>query len=245
MAVPGAASSGRRMALEQVMMRHPLDRPIWSALAGRQQVLAEGDEFARRYDPDFTPFAAAADDGDEAIAALGQLVPQDGALVLLQARPGPLPTGVRAEKRAAGVQMLLEDLRAPPSIAVAIERLGEEDAPAMRALAKLTEPGPFCARTHELGAFFGIRDGGRLVAMAGERMKLDGFTEVSGVATHPDYRGRGYAAVLIARVADHIRGSGETPFLHAYAINVGAIALYRRLGFVHRCEMAVAMLVRG
>jgi hypothetical protein len=73
--------------------------------------------------------------------------------------------------------------------------------------------------------------------MGGERMKPDGFTEVSGVCTHPDHRGRGYAAALMRKVATGIQARGETPFLHAYASNREALALYERLGFATRCEV--------
>ena len=89
----------------------------------------------------------------------------------------------------------------------------------MLALATLTRPGPFFARTHQLGAFIGVKQDGRLVAMAGERMQPTGFTEVSGVCTHPDPRGRGYAGGLMRQVAARILARGETPFLHAYADN--------------------------
>ncbi|MEI9963878.1 MAG: GNAT family N-acetyltransferase [Caulobacteraceae bacterium] len=101
----------------------------------------------------------------------------------------------------------------------------------MLALATLTQPGPFFARTHQLGDFIGVKQEGRLVAMAGERMRPTGFTEVSGVCTHPDWRGRGYAAGLMRLVAARILARGETPFLHVYASNTGAIALYEALGF--------------
>lgn len=226
-------------------MSHPLDRPIWNALATRQRSLAEGGGRARRYHPDYTPFGAAAEDSPNCLVALARLVPQEGPLVLLQAGESPVPPGTVAAKIALGVQMLLGSLAQPRPVEAAIERLSEGDAPAMRALAKLTEPGPFCDRTHQLGSFFGIRQSGMLVAMAGERMKIDGYSEVSGVATHPDFRGRGYAGALTAHVAAHILESGETPFLHAYATNAGAIALYERLGFAIRTEVVVTVLVRA
>jgi predicted GNAT family acetyltransferase len=112
----------------------------------------------------------------------------------------------------------------------------------MLALATLTRPGPFFERTHELGEFIGVREGGRLIAMAGERMKPDGFTEVSGVCTHPDFRGQGHAAALTRIVASRIRERGETPFLHAYASNAPAIALYERLGYRLRRNVLMVRL---
>jgi predicted GNAT family acetyltransferase len=90
-----------------------------------------------------------------------------------------------------------------------------------------------------------VKVDGRLAAMAGERMKPDGFTEVSGVCTHPDFRGRGYGGALMRHVAQRILDRGETPFLHAYASNRGAIAMYERLGFTLRREVLMTRLTRG
>ena len=109
----------------------------------------------------------------------------------------------------------------------------------MLALAEVTKPGPFLPRTHELGAFYGVRIGGRLIAMAGERLKLPGYTEITAVCTHEDFRGMGLAAALIARVADGIQARGETPFLHVFSHNASAIAVYRRLGMTFRRAFAV------
>ena len=114
----------------------------------------------------------------------------------------------------------------------------------MLALARLTKPGPFFSRTHELGDFVGVKEAGELVAMAGERLKLPGFTEVSGVCTRPGHRGRGYAAALMRLVASRIVARGETPFLHAYAHNTGAIGLYETLGFRVRRVMTLTELSR-
>jgi predicted GNAT family acetyltransferase len=125
-----------------------------------------------------------------------------------------------------------------------IAGLTEADAPEMLALAQLTEPGPFLARTHLMGSFVGVREGGRLLGMAGERLRLPGYTEVSGVCTHPDARGRGFARRLSAAVAARIEAQGEQPFLHAWSSNRAAIALYESLGFVQRAEVHVAVLER-
>jgi predicted GNAT family acetyltransferase len=124
-----------------------------------------------------------------------------------------------------------------------ILKLEDADAPEMLALAKLTEPGPFLARTHHhMGRFIGIRIDGRLAAMAGERFRFPGYTEVSGVCTHPDFRGRGLARRLSATVAAGIEARGERPFLHAWKSNRAAISLYESLGFELRSEVNVAVL---
>src|SRR5687767_9926023 len=98
-------------------MDHPLDRPIWSALATRQRHLAQGDGRARRYDPDFTPFGAAAEDSPECLAALAALVPDEGPLVLLQATDSPIPPGTSSAVSAMGVQLVLNAIAPPPTIA--------------------------------------------------------------------------------------------------------------------------------
>lgn len=125
-----------------------------------------------------------------------------------------------------------------------IVTLTRDDASEMLALATLTEPGPFRSRTHEMGHFRGVRIGGRLAAMAGERMRFPGFTEVSAVCTHPDFRGRGLARRLSKVVSAAIQARGETPFLHAWKNNHSAIALYETLGFRWRCDVNVAVLER-
>jgi predicted GNAT family acetyltransferase len=222
-------------------MPHLLDNPAWAALRGPQAHLARGAGSALRYDGEYAIFAAVRDHTDTSLAALGELVADTGPAIVLARGALPPVAGTRVEKRRDGVQMVAETLP-PPRGACDFVELGDADAAEMLALATLTEPGPFFARTHRLGSFIGVRDGGRLIAMAGERMKPPGFTEVSGVCTHPDHRGRGLAGALMAVVARRIAERGETPFLHAYADNCGAIALYEALGFRIRCDVAVTVL---
>ncbi|QTH23762.1 GNAT family N-acetyltransferase [Rhizorhabdus wittichii] len=222
---------------------HPLDRPIWEALADRHAAFALGDPGARRYRPDISPFAAARDSSIEAQSALTGLLPSDGALVLLEAGPIAVPPGAIVDKEAVGVQMVAEALQ-PARPDGRVVPLGDADAPEMLALATLTEPGPFLPNTHLFGGFIGIRIDGRLAAMAGERLKPPGHCEVSGVCTHPDFRGQGLAGLLSAIVANRIAVRGEVPFLHAYASNTGAIRLYESLGFRIRCEVSVLVLRR-
>ena len=151
------------------------------------------------------------------------------------------PAGTVVSGRSVVCQMVARALK-PVAAEFEVVALSNEDAPQMLALAQLTEPGPFFERTHELGDFIGVKADGRLVAMAGERMRPNGHTEVSGVCTHPDHRGRGYAAGLIHRVGERIVERGETPFLHVYATNAAAIGLYERLGYVRSRELAITAL---
>ena len=126
-----------------------------------------------------------------------------------------------------------------------VERLGDGDAADMLALASLTKPGPFSLRALALGDFWGVKLDGRLVAMAGERMKLPGYTELSGVCSHPDMRGKGLGKLLSMFVMKQIFARGDHPFLHAYAANTTAITLYRSIGFELRAHMNVAIVRRS
>ena len=215
----------------------PLDRPIGHALSGRQRAFGVGDGLARRFRCDVSPFVAARDDMPEALAAVAGLAAAGETMLFLQRGPVPVPPGMRVIERGMGVQMVAEDF-APSAPPAGIVALGAADAGEMLALATLTQPGPYRARTHELSQFWGVKEAvggrngaGRLIAMAGERLRLPGMSEVSGVCTHPQARGRGLAALLSRHVASEIVRRGEVPFLHAYAANVGAIRLYEGLGF--------------
>lgn len=220
---------------------HPLDRPVWSALTGRWSELAIVNGAARRLAADYGLFAAARDQTEPSLAALGALVRAHGEVGLMESEAWPAPPGTRAIT-AVCRQMIAEAAPTPPQPDFEIRPLSQADAAQMLALATLTRPGPFFGRTHELGAFVGVEVDGRLAAMAGERMRLDGLTEISAVCTHPDHRGRGYAAALMAHVAKRIFARGDRPFLHTYAENTGAIALYERLGFAVRRDIILTLL---
>lgn len=222
---------------------HPLDRPVWNMLTGRQAHLAEGDARALRIDRGYGVFGVAADTGAAAQAALAALIPAGEELWIVEGEPWPLPAETREVKRAVLTQMVAAG--APP-LARATEpdiiALGEGDAPEMAALADHAKPGPWGPTTHRYGPFFGIRENGRLLAMAGQRILVPGMAEVSGVSTWEDCRGRGYARALIGHVMRAMVARGETPFLHSYADNAGAIALYESLGFRIRREVHVLVI---
>ncbi|WP_311270090.1 GNAT family N-acetyltransferase [Sphingobium sp. WCS2017Hpa-17] len=223
---------------------HPLDRPVWNSLSSGWAALAQGDERARRLDPLHGPFGAVADDAPDSLAALATLVPADGELWMIGPDALTPPPGVSVIRTAMLAQMVAPSIipaTMPPSAWVPLD---ESDAADMLDLALLTKPGPFRSHTHRLGRFIGVREEGRLVAMAGERMRLPGFTEVSGVCTHPDWRGRGLAGALMRVVAQAMLDRGETPFLHAYAAHDKTIALYRSLGFEVRAELPMMVVAR-
>ncbi|GAM96720.1 acetyltransferase [alpha proteobacterium U9-1i] len=224
-------------------MNHPLDKPIWSALASRQAHFAVGGDLARAFPADVSPFAAARDGAPEAVDALAALVPAEADISLLEVSPPQAPPHIAATE-LVGVQMVLNAFPAGGA-KHNIVALGDADAEEMLALALLTKPGPFRTRTHKMGRFIGIRDGSRLVAMGGERLALDGFTEVTALCTHPDYRGRGYGEALLRAVGKRIIDDGLTPFLHVYASNTGAIALYQRMGFAIRANVTHAIWKRA
>jgi ribosomal protein S18 acetylase RimI-like enzyme len=243
LAAPVATAVAPSKATSEQTM-HALDHPAWSSLTTAHRPLSQGDDLARRYRPDINRFIAARDDSDEALRAMVGLVADDDPVYILQVPAIRLPDGLDVRATALGVQLLAEAPVTAPRKADDIVALDEHDAAGMLALATLTRPGPFLAHTGRMGAFFGIRIDGRLAAMAGERFRFPGHTELSGVCTHPDFRGRGLAGRLSRHVAARIAARGDTAFLHAWKDNHAAIALYEKLGFRWRCDVNVAVLQR-
>jgi ribosomal protein S18 acetylase RimI-like enzyme len=205
-----------------------LDRPVWQSLHAGWAGRAVRHGNAVRLHRDFGPFAAVDPGGDP--ADLAPLAEAGDELWLVEPEPLPPPPGFALTRQGQLLQMACAGL-APCPGNVAARVLGDADAPAMQALAALTRPGPFHAHTHRLSDFLGVHDGGRLLAMAGERMQPPGHAEVSGVCTHPDAQGRGLAAALSWQIAARIIAAGRRPFLHVWPHNGHAVALYERLGF--------------
>ena len=224
-------------------MRHVLDRPIWSALETAHADLAEGNRHARRYPPSIVPFAASADDTPESLGALENLPSPGESMFLVEAGPIAIPPGLDVTTEASVVQMVAARLHERISDS-RIQPLTEADAADMLALATLTKPGPFTLRAQSLGSFWGIRSEGRLVAMAGQRMRQTGFIELSGLCTHPEFQGRGLGSLLFRFVAGEIASSGDTAYLHAYAANRSAISLYETQGFSVRSLMNMRVVKR-
>jgi ribosomal protein S18 acetylase RimI-like enzyme len=225
---------------------HPLDAVIWRALTSIHESLAEGDERARRYPAAIAPFAATVDTEPASFRSLLALVGGDDRIALFTTDEVQPPSAFSVVQRASVDQMVLDDAGACTAQPGApIVALGVADVPEMLGLTSLTQPGPFGPRTIELGHYIGIRRQGGLVAMAGERMRLDGFTEVSAVCVEPAYRGHGFAAELVRSLASSIAARSEIPFLHVFSSNHAAIALYRKLGFTLRRRVHLAVLIQA
>jgi ribosomal protein S18 acetylase RimI-like enzyme len=225
---------------------HALDNVIWNALTTRQAEFAESHVEARRFIPEVTSLAGFNAPTDAGYASLEGLLGDRGTLALFLAEPYQARAGWELAASASLWQMVCENGNGWSSSAEDSEfellELTAADSPEMIELTSLTKPGPFGKRTHELGTYLGIRREGKLVAMAGERLKVHGFTEVSAVCTHPQHTGHGYARVLMMEVMRRIRERGETPFLHVRADNARAIGLYERIGFRRRVVAQLAVL---
>ncbi|HYX67811.1 MAG TPA: GNAT family N-acetyltransferase [Terriglobales bacterium] len=214
-------------------MAHALDNPIWNALTTEQAHLSVGDGRARVFQPEISVLAGVRERSAEAWHSLAGLAGQGTLGNFMVAEPGAAP-GFEQVLSTPLLQMVQTGEAPATSNPAKILTMSAADVPEMAALVELTKPGPFSARTIEMGTYLGIRESGRLAAMAGERLHLPGYVEVSAVCTHPESAGKGYAAALMSTLIAGIRSRGETPFLHVRPDNARAIALYRRLGFSDR-----------
>jgi ribosomal protein S18 acetylase RimI-like enzyme len=224
---------------------HPLDNVIWHALTTRQAQFAERSANARIFVREVSPLSGFEEPSGANYAALGALIGEGATTAVFLDQPFTKCPGWEFVVGAPLVQMVCHK---PAPFAAsnghAVLELGSAESPEMLELTALTKPGPFGTRTHELGAYLGIRDGGKLVAMAGERLKVPGFTEISAVCTHPEHTGKSYARLLMSEIIDRIRAKGETPFLHVRRDNTRAIAVYESLGFQTRKLLHFAVLRR-
>lgn len=218
-------------------MEHVLDNPVWHALVGPHCAHAAGRGSARHYPRDMAPFSAILEPSDSAYADLAVDLPPGMEVRLFRPHEEPLPGGWQQLDCFPMLQMCASMM--PRQLSEVGILLSEADSGAMADLVAIAKPGPFGPQTPLLGRYLGVRDGDRLLAMAGERMRLPGYVELSAICVHPEARGRGYAAELTLRLMRMAFNRGEVPFLHVRPDNAGAVALYRKLGFETRRELVV------
>jgi ribosomal protein S18 acetylase RimI-like enzyme len=228
---------------------HPLDNVIWHSLTTRHAAWAEAHDQARRFIPEISTIGAMLEPTNRGYESLAKLVKTGETVNLALREPYELSrAGWTLLRGTLMPQMVYEGnghLSADMPTNVQILELGAADSADMVELTSLAKPGPFARRTHELGMYIGIRKNGKLIAMAGERLKVPGYTEVSAICTHPEHTGRGYARILTTEIMRRILGRGETPFLHVRQDNLRAIELYERLGFRVRVVNYHAVLRRN
>lgn len=226
-------------------MTHPLDNIFWNSLNGPHRHLSTGTDQARRYAPGFSPIIGFPDPHAPDFAALRPFC-TPGEQFYCDAWSGPAPDGWRIELEAKMFRLVWDGRAGPLEDPAPDARpLGAADAEQALALARLTRPGPFGLRTIEMGAYFGCFEDGRLVAMAGERTTAGIYRELSGVCTHPDRQGRGYAKRLMHKVIQRQLARGEVPFLHVMSANQAAHDLYLRMGFRDYGETVVRIVAPG
>jgi GNAT superfamily N-acetyltransferase len=224
------------------MSTQPLENPFWAAVSTHHAKLAKRDELAGRYLAEVAPFAGVATLDARAVRQLERLVNPGESVYLLGLVP-ELGDGWKVQARHSLPQMVCASpiavVPGPPWV-----ELTDSNRADMLELMTLVFPGFFRERTREMGRYIGIYDGNRLVAMTGERLRVDGYQEISAVCTHPEYTGRGYAQRLVAEVSNAARARGFIPFLHVYRENVRAVSVYEKLGFTVRKELPFCSVTR-
>ena len=221
---------------------HPLDNPVWASLQTEHASLAAGTGTVLRYPSDVAPFVATAERDAEAGTRAEALVDAGESVCFVGVAPA-LSKAWRVDQSVSMLQMTSAtplDVAAGPAMAT----LGADDLADMLELTALVYPHYFRPRTPSMGRYIGIRDRGRLIAMAGERMRFPGHQEISAVCTHPDHVGRGHAARLVARLTNDILADGRLAFLHVSKDNLRAVRLYEHLGYARRADIPLLAVTR-
>lgn len=221
-----------------------LDNPAWHALSSKHKGFAIGEDLAKRYSPDIVPFVAFADTSPELPVALDPFMQAGENFFIIGDLPS-LPAHWEIQNELICLQMICEQPVATGDDVPVIHALSETDQQDMFELVTKVQPGYYIPGTHRTGNYFGIKQEGQLVAMAGERMRMDGLTELSAIVTLPDFAGRKYARHLITHLVNRNLAAGIIPFLHVSESNERAIGLYERLRFVTRRKISFWLIKKG
>ena len=223
-------------------IEHILDNPVWEALVSEDNRFNRGAHALAFFPEDVSPFVGMEHWNEEDLTRMESLLPAERSFSVMIAREVMIPQNFEIIFTTPLYQMTCNRLQPIAQAGATIQHLGEADVPAMLALTALTKPGPFLQHTIDFGNYVGIYEHGELVAMAGERLHLKGYTEVSAVCTHPDHLGKGYAAQLMTYSCEQIMKQGNIPFLHVKTDNLRAIRKYEQLGFTKRADFYFAVV---
>lgn len=223
-------------------MRHILHNPAWEALGSRQAHFNEGNAVMRWFPADVSPFVGLNQWDAASQGSLLREMPAHRTFSVMTAEQVKLREEWDIVVSIPLYQMVCEAFKPYRNKDAQIRELTVADVPKMLDLTARTKPGPFFQRTIGMGSYFGLFDGDTLASMAGERLKLTGYTEVSAICTEPAYLGKGYASAVTSVVCEKIISEGNTPFLHVRADNTRAIDVYKKLGFGVRADVFFAVI---
>jgi len=212
-----------------------LDNPVWNSLSESHSDFAIDYNGTLFYDPDYCPFG-----GFTELESTKEASNQYSALAenfFIVGEKPEVSNALKIAKELVCLQMIIYNKIEQP-ITSKIVKLTEVHNDKLVHLVNLVQPGYFKDKTSSLGNYYGIFNDDQLIAVTGERMKMNDFTEVSAIITHPDHTGKGYAKQLITHVVNSIIEENKIPFLHVVETNIGAIKLYEKLGFVTRRKMS-------
>src|SRR5487761_1988966 len=218
-------------------MNHVLDNPIWHALISGNRNMSVGTELVKYFPKEIATFAGLKEVNQSSLKLLYDLISPERTVILITGESIEIPASWNIIYQSIILQMVSKNPKKPGLPHEEIVHLNKMHVPQMLALTTLTNPGPFFERTIEFGNYTGIFKSGELIAMAGQRLHVNQYVEISAVCTHPDHVGKGYGSMLIQHQARQIAQKGNIPFLHSRSDNDQAIRLYKALGFITRQEM--------
>jgi ribosomal protein S18 acetylase RimI-like enzyme len=226
-------------------MEHVLDNPAWNASVSGNKHLSFGNGGVRYFDKEVSPFVGLEENSTENFRMLYNLIPHNNPVLFVTPLEMKSFGQWKVLQFIKGLQMICESEAEADEIRLEMTPLTDEHILWMQALTKLTNPGPFAARTIDFGHYHGIFEDDKLVAMAGQRLHVFEYAEVSAVCTHPDHTGRGYARLLLLHQLQRIRAASCIPFLHVRYDNERAIKVYEHLGFSIRKEVYFYILQKN